>query len=151
MTRSARHETANQHDHPRRRRPRGRRRLLRNRAGAAANALAAGSRLLHAQRHLARPVLALFSRSALAEDANVPPAAGGGGQFTGFALAHNLASEAEVDALLRQAEAAGATITRPARKTDWGGYAGYFRDLDGHLWEIAHNPHFWVGPRDEDG
>lgn len=95
--------------------------------------------------------LALFSRSALAEDANVPPAAGGGGQFTGFALAHNLASEAEVDALLRQAEAAGATITRPARKTDWGGYAGYFRDLDGHLWEIAHNPHFWVGPRDEDG
>lgn len=95
--------------------------------------------------------LALFSRSALAEDANVPPAAGGGGQFGGFALAHNLASEAEVDALLRQAEAAGATITRPARKTDWGGYAGYFRDLDGHLWEIAHNPHFWVGPRDEDG
>ncbi|HEX5801602.1 MAG TPA: VOC family protein [Azospira sp.] len=93
--------------------------------------------------------LALFSRRALAEDANVPAA--GDGTFGGFALAHNLASEAEVDALLRQAEAAGATITRPARKTDWGGYAGYFRDLDGHLWEIAHNPHFWVGPRDEDG
>lgn len=91
--------------------------------------------------------LALFSRDALADDAGV--AADGSG-FPGFALAHNVAGEAEVDAVLRQAEAAGATITRPARKTDWGGYAGYFRDLDGHLWEIAHNPHFWVGPRDGD-
>jgi hypothetical protein len=90
--------------------------------------------------------LGLFSREALAADANVP--ADGSG-FGGFTISHNVDSEAEVEQVMRQAQAAGATITKPAQKVFWGGYAGYFRDLDGHLWEIAHNPHFWVGPRDD--
>jgi hypothetical protein len=89
--------------------------------------------------------LGLYGRADLAADAGVEAEGEG---FSGVALAHNVASEAEVDALLAQAEKAGGTIVRPARKTDWGGYAGYFADPDGHLWEVAHNPLFWVGPRD---
>ncbi|TXG79257.1 MAG: VOC family protein [Rhodocyclaceae bacterium] len=85
--------------------------------------------------------LALYPRSALAEDALTSPEGSG---FRGFTLAHNLRSEAEVDALLAQACAAGATLVKPARKTFWGGYSGYFADPDGFLWEIAHNPHFWI-------
>lgn len=91
--------------------------------------------------------LGLYGRDALAQDATVP--ADGSG-FEGFALAHNVASEQQVDALLAQAVAAGATLVRPARHTDWGGYSGYFADPDGHLWEVAHNPLFWVGPPDAD-
>jgi len=91
--------------------------------------------------------LGLYPRDALAEDATV--AAEGGG-FEGFTLAHNVASEAEVDAVMQQALAAGATPVKPAQKVFWGGYSGYFKDPDGHLWEIAHNPFFWVGPRDKD-
>ena len=87
--------------------------------------------------------LALFGREALAEDAGVPAAGGG---FSGIALAHNVASEAEVEAVIAQAVAAGAKLVKPAQKTSWGGYAGYFADPDGYLWEIAHNPFFWVGP-----
>lgn len=89
--------------------------------------------------------LGLYGREALAEDAQVPAAGSG---FAGIALAHNVPSEAEVDAVLAQALAAGATLTKSAQKTFWGGYSGYFRDPDGHLWEVAHNPHFWVGPAD---
>ena len=85
--------------------------------------------------------LALCPRSALAEDALSAPQGSG---FRGFTLAHNLRSEAEVDALLAQACAAGATLVKPAQKTFWGGYSGYFADPDGFLWEIAHNPHFWI-------
>jgi len=87
--------------------------------------------------------LGLFGREALAEDAGVPASGQG---FTGFALAHNVRSEAEVDALIGQALAAGATLAREPQKTSWGGYSAYFRDPDGHLWEVAHNPFFWVGP-----
>jgi hypothetical protein len=58
-------------------------------------------------------------------------------------------SEAEVDRVIDQALAAGATLAKPAQKVFWGGYSGYFRDPDGHLWEVAHNPFFWVGPSDE--
>lgn len=90
--------------------------------------------------------LGLYGREALAEDAGV--AAGSTG-FAGFSLAHNVGSEAEVDRVLAHAESAGAAITSPARKMDWGGYAGYFSDPDGYLWEVAYNPHFWVGPSDE--
>jgi uncharacterized glyoxalase superfamily protein PhnB len=50
-----------------------------------------------------------------------------------------------------QALAAGATLVKAAQKVFWGGTSGYFKDPDGHLWEVAHNPHFWVGPRDHDG
>jgi len=82
-------------------------------------------------------ILALWTKPALARDADVPidgPAA------TEFSLAHNVDSRAEVDAIMREAAAAGARVTRPARDTFYGGYAGYFQDPDGHLWEIAWNP-----------
>ena len=85
--------------------------------------------------------LALYPCAALAEHALSTPAGSG---FRGFTLAHNVRSEAEVDALLAQACAAGATPVKPAQKTFWGGYSGYFADPDGFLWEIAHNPHFWI-------
>ena len=90
--------------------------------------------------------LGLYGRDALAEDAQV---AGGSGGFAGFSLAHNVSSEGEVDQVMSQAALAGAVVTKSARKTEWGGYAGYFSDPDGYLWEIAHNPLFWVGPSDE--
>lgn len=90
--------------------------------------------------------LGLYARDALAEDATV--AAEGSG-FEGFALAHNVASEDEVEAVMLQALPAGATLVKPAQKVFWGGYSGYFKDPDGHLWEVAHNPFFWVGPRDD--
>ncbi len=90
--------------------------------------------------------LGLYDRADLAEDARV--SADGEG-FEGFALAHNVASEREVDELVEQAIAAGATMAKPPQKVFWGGYSGYFRDPDGHLWEIAHNPFFWIGPSDE--
>jgi len=67
---------------------------------------------------------------------------------TGEALAHNVQSEEEVDEVINQAIAAGATLVKKPQKVFWGGYSGYFKDLDGHLWEVAHNPHFWIGPRD---
>jgi catechol 2,3-dioxygenase-like lactoylglutathione lyase family enzyme len=91
--------------------------------------------------------LGLYGRQALAEDATVPAEGSG---FTGVTLAHNVASEAEVDALLKQAVAAGGTLVKPGQRVFWGGYSGYFADPDGHLWEVAHNPHFWVGPPDRD-
>jgi uncharacterized protein len=63
------------------------------------------------------------------------------------AIAHNVESPQQVDQLLAQAREAGAQRIKPGQPTDWGGYAGYFADPDGHLWEVACNPHFWVGPR----
>ena len=84
-------------------------------------------------------VFALFPRANLAEDANV---AGAGSGFGGVTLAHNVATRPEVDALLREAEAAGGTILKPAEEAVWGGYSGYFADPDGHPWEVAVNPHW---------
>ena len=89
--------------------------------------------------------LGLYGREALAEDATVSAEGTG---FTGVTLAHNVASVAEVDAVLAQAVAAGARLVKPGQKVFWGGYSGYFADPDGHLWEVAYNPHFWVGPPD---
>jgi uncharacterized protein len=89
--------------------------------------------------------LALFGRAALAEDAHVKNSVVG---FSGISLAHNVRNEAEVDAVLTQAVAAGARLLKPGQKVFWGGYSGYFSDPDGHLWEVAHNP-FW--PFDDKG
>ncbi len=89
--------------------------------------------------------LALYSRAALAEDAAVPAAGSG---FEGFALAHNVSSREEVERLLEQAVGAGARLVKPAQDAFWGGYTGYFADPDGHLWEIAWNPHLAIGPQD---
>jgi hypothetical protein len=84
-------------------------------------------------------VLALFGRASLADDAGVADSAAG---FSGVALAHNAHSEADVDKSLAEAVSSGAKLIKPARKTFWGGYSGYFADPDGHLWEVAHNPYF---------
>jgi catechol 2,3-dioxygenase-like lactoylglutathione lyase family enzyme len=86
--------------------------------------------------------LSLYSREKLAEDA-LADAAGSG--FRGFTLAHNVRTEAEVDRVLEEAVAAGATLVKQAQKVFWGGYSGYFRDPDDFLWEVAFNPHMWIG------
>ncbi len=88
--------------------------------------------------------LILWGRAKLAEDSGVSE--GGMGGFDGVVLAHNLRSRAEVDALLADAAAAGAEITKPAMETFYAGYAGCFRDPDGHVWEIAWNPGFTLAP-----
>lgn len=90
--------------------------------------------------------LGLYGREALAEDATVSSQGNG---FEAFTLAHNVASEAAVDQVMAQAIEAGATLVKKPQKVFWGGYSGYFKDLDGHLWEVAHNPLFWVGPTDD--
>jgi uncharacterized protein len=88
--------------------------------------------------------LALWGRDALAADAGVPVTGAPGP----IALAVNLPDPASVDALLGAAAGAGGRVTKPAERTDWGGYSGYLADPDGHLWEVAHNPHW---PLDGDG
>jgi hypothetical protein len=81
-------------------------------------------------------IVALWDRAQLAEDSVVQDPGGWGG----ITLAHNVRSPGEVDAVLAEAAAAGATIGRPGAETDWGGYSGIFVDPDGHPWEVAHNP-----------
>jgi uncharacterized glyoxalase superfamily protein PhnB len=77
------------------------------------------------------------SGTELAKDANVAPAAPKTGEFS---IGHLVSSKAEVDALLSQAQAAGATLTDQPHDRPWGIYSGYFRDPDGHLWEVIWNP-----------
>ena len=89
-------------------------------------------------------VFALWSRSQLAEDSGVTEGQGWGG----ITLAHNVRSPSEVDSAMSEAAAAGATITRRAGETFWGGYSGVFLDPDGYPWEVAHNPHWTI---EEDG
>lgn len=89
--------------------------------------------------------LALFPLEELALNAGISPARWG---FAGIALAFNTRTKEEVDAVLKEAKAAGAEIVKPGTDAFWGGYSGYFRDLDGYLWEVAWNPGF---PLSEDG
>jgi len=88
-------------------------------------------------------VLGLYPRDLLATDAKVSAAGSG---FGGIALAHNVASKAEVDAAFVVAARAGATILKTPEVAFWGGYSGYFSDPDGYLWEVAHNPHWTLDP-----
>jgi predicted lactoylglutathione lyase len=90
--------------------------------------------------------LVLWGRDKLAADAGLEDSGTDG--FRGMVLAHNVRSRAEVDDVLGQAANAGAEITRAAAETFYGGYAGFFTDPDGHVWEIAYNPGF---PLDRDG
>ena len=85
---------------------------------------------------------ALYPHADLAADmkAQATPLA----DYHGFTLAHNLRSEAEVDATFVRLREAGATIVKPPEKVFWGGYSGYFADADGHRWEVAYNPHWTV-------
>jgi predicted lactoylglutathione lyase len=87
-------------------------------------------------------VVSLWSRESLAQDSAVEDPGGWGG----ITLSQNVGSPAEVDEVVAQAEAAGATVTHAPAETFWGGYAGVFTDPDGHPWEIAHNPHWGFGP-----
>jgi uncharacterized protein len=82
-------------------------------------------------------MLALYARTDLAKDANVPFGPPKTGEFS---IGQLVAKKADVDALLAEAEAAGATLTDEPHDRPWGIYSGYFRDLDGHLWEIIWNP-----------
>lgn len=91
--------------------------------------------------HMNGAVLGLFGRAALAEDAGVENSAPG---FAGVSLAHNLGSEAEVDAAYAYALACGAAPVKAPEKVFWGGYSCYFADPDGHLWEMAFNPYMPV-------
>ena len=86
--------------------------------------------------------LALWPRASLAHDTGLPVSAR---SPTEFSIGHNVASKAEVDAVMAQAQRAGAVTVKPAHDTFWGGYAGYFQDPDAHLWEVAWNPQ-WVAP-----
>jgi catechol 2,3-dioxygenase-like lactoylglutathione lyase family enzyme len=89
-------------------------------------------------------IVALWGRGQLEEDTAVKDTGGWGG----ITLAYNARSPAEVDSVLTQAEAAGATIARPGAETFWGGYSGVFVDPEGHPWEVAHNPNWTLA---EDG
>jgi uncharacterized protein len=90
-------------------------------------------------------VVSLWSRERLAEDSGV----GDPGGWGGITLAHNVASPADVDRVVAEAAAGGATVTRAPAETFWGGYSGVFADPDGHPWEVAHNPHWRLGPNGE--
>lgn len=83
--------------------------------------------------------LALFSRANIAIDAGIEQT---GRSPTEFTIGHNVGSAAEVDAIMTQADSAGARLIKPAQPTFWGGYAGQFQDPDGHLWEVVFNPAF---------
>lgn len=85
--------------------------------------------------------LALYPRGSLAADAN--QSASGDG-FQGFTMAHNVSSREDVDQLISKASSAGAQVVKEPQDTEWGGYSGYFKDLDGFLWEIAWNPYFKI-------
>lgn len=85
--------------------------------------------------------LAIWPRASIAHDTGLPIAAPSATEFT---IGHNVSSQADVDAVMAQAERAGARVVRCAHATFWGGYAGYFQDPDGHVWEVVWNPQWAV-------
>jgi predicted lactoylglutathione lyase len=93
--------------------------------------------------HAGPMAICLFPRESLACDADVP--ADGSG-FRGIAIAHNVRTKDEVDAVIAEAVAAGGSVAKAAHDANWGGRSGYFADPDGHLWEVAWNPHFPLSP-----
>lgn len=93
--------------------------------------------------HMSGAILALYPRHLLAEDAMVDPSGSG---FDGVTLAQNVAKKEDVKNALDQAQKAGAKVVKPAQDVFWGGHSGYFSDPDGHLWEIAWNPHWKLRP-----
>jgi hypothetical protein len=86
--------------------------------------------------------LGIWPRNSIAHDSGL---AAGSASPTELTIGHNVSSKAEVDAVMAQAGKAGAAIVKPTQDTFWGGYAGYFQDPDGHLWEVAWNP-AWTVP-----
>ena len=90
--------------------------------------------------------LGLYGWDALAEEAKIPA---DGGRFLGAALAYNVREKSEVAPVLAAAVAAGGTLMKAAEDVFWGGHSGYFADPDGHLWEVAWNPHAPLGPNGE--
>jgi len=86
--------------------------------------------------------LGLWPRKSIARETGLAPASP---SPTDFTVAHNVSSKAEVNAVMVEAGRAGAVVVKPPEDTFWGGYSGYFQDPDGHLWEVAWNPH-WVMP-----
>ena len=90
--------------------------------------------------------LALYSQDALAEDAGVDYYGIG---FKGCTLYHNVSTEQEVDEIYADTFVAGAAFIKEPQIASWGGYSGYFKDLDGYIWEVAFNPFTWIGPQDE--
>jgi uncharacterized glyoxalase superfamily protein PhnB len=91
--------------------------------------------------------LALYPKQALAEDAGLTPQGAG---FANFTLSHNVTTPEEVDRVMDEAQDVGAKLVKPAQEAFWGGYTGYFSDLDGFIWEVAYVPQFWIGPKPED-
>lgn len=91
--------------------------------------------------------LGLYPKAALADELGIEVSNIGG--FSGITLAHNVADKADVAPLLARAKAASGQIVKPAQDVFWGGHHGYFSDIDGHIWEIAHNPFSPLGPNGE--
>jgi uncharacterized protein len=94
---------------------------------------------------LGRITLALHPRHELAADATLPNTKA---EFAGLTISYNAKSEREVDDVMAEVKKLGATIIKPAQKVYWGGYSGYFKDLDGHVFEVAYNPHWELDEND---
>ena len=93
-------------------------------------------------------VFSLYPHADLAKDRNAAFDGSGGAGYEGFALAHNARSKEDVDSIFAELKDKGATIVKEPEEVFWGGYSGYFSDLDGHCWEVAYNPYWTIG---EDG
>ncbi len=89
-------------------------------------------------------VLSLYPHAELIKDMNPGETSNPNSAYHGFALAHNARSKEEVDAIFSRLKAKGATIIKEPEEAFWGGYSGYFRDPDGHPWEVAYNPYWSI-------